>query len=79
MNYNKNKMDKKPKGFGRFFKKRTPPPPPCEEIIARTYKIPIQDIKAALPYTISKDGKAVEGNVVPVFANGEHTVEVILG
>lgn len=71
MNYNKNKMDKKPKGFGRFFKKRTPPPPPCEEIIARTYKIPIQDIKAALPYTISKDGKAVEGFCAVV---GDHTL-----
>ncbi len=54
--------------------------------ISRLFRGATYNIKVSNPdhvcsgvKSMTVDGKAVEGNVVPAFANGEHTVEVVLG
>jgi cellobiose phosphorylase len=42
-----------------------------------TVKNPNHVCKGVKSMTV--DGKAVDGNVIPVFADGTHTVEVVLG
>ena len=53
---------------------------------SRFYRGATYDITVKNPNHISKgikavtvDGKAIEGNILPVFENGTHTVEVVMG
>ncbi len=73
----RDKMDRNPRR--RFFKKKAPPPISYEDRVHEIYKIPKADIKLAIPYTVSVDGKKAEGfcvikeDITACYENGNST------